>query len=420
MKSAISSVCCLFVFFSAGALALGQTQYKVLYSFGSNPNDGNLPNGGLVFDKSGNLYGTTQYGGSGSECQFCGTVFELSPSQDGSWTESVIYNFCTQSGCPDGEEPAAGLVFDSLGNLYGTTVEGGANQGGTVFELSPPAIPGTTWTETVLWSFGNGPDDGGLPYSQLIWDSSGNLYGTTSEGNGKALGGTVFKLSSNGDGTWSETVIHGFCPNGLQDCPDGFEPLAGVSSDNVGNLYGTTYAGGFDDKWGVLYKLSPGNGTWSEKTLYKFYGASGGQPMSTVTFDNAGDAYATASDGGRNSRAQCGAVFKFVPQPGGGTRLEFPFDDSGARGCLPTAGVLLDSRTGAVYGTAQVGNPYYAGVVYKIKGKTESIVYGFCQRPSCTDGAKPSGSLTAYAGNLFSTTSQGGDFNHGVVFEIGP
>jgi uncharacterized repeat protein (TIGR03803 family) len=413
MKLTISSVCCFVTIFLGSVVALSQSQYKVLYSFGSNSNDGSLPNGGLVFDKTGNLYGTTQYGGTGTKCQFCGTVFELSPSQDGSWTESVIYNFCTQPGCPDGEEPAAGLVFDSQGNLYGTTVEGGANQLGTVFKLSP-GPPGTTWTETILWSFGNGPNDGGLPYSQLIWDASGNLYGTTSGGNGNAAGGSVFQLSPNGDGGWSETILHGFCPNGLQNCSDGFDPMAGVSFDRSGNLYGTTYAGGFDNKWGVLYELSPESGVWREKILYKFTGTGGGQPMSTVAFDPGGNAYVTAYGGSANSAGECGGVFRFVPA---GKKSSYLFFPTGT-GCNPAAGVFLDDRAQIAYGTTVFGGDRTVGDIYRVSAKGGTILYNFCSEDSCTDGAYPTGSLTLHGSKLYSTTSQGGEFNHGVVFEI--
>jgi len=415
MKSVIT-VCCFFLFFAA--LALGQAQYKVLYSFGSNPNDGNLPNGGLAFDKSGNLYGTTLLGGSGSVCQ-CGTVFALSPSQTGSWVETVIYNFCSQPSCLDGAEPAAGLLLDASGNLYGTTTVGGTSQSGTVFELSPPAVPGNAWTETILWNFGNGPDDGTLPYSQLIWDGLGNLFGTTS-GAGVSAGGTAFELTPNQDGSWSETILHTFCTNGAPDCPGGSDPMAGVAFDKSGNLYGTTYAGGFDNKWGVLYKLSPGDGAWTEKTLYKFSGASGGQPMSAVTFDNAGDAYVTAYDGSANSQAGCGGVFKFVPdQGGGGKKFSYLFLPADT-GCDPAAGVLLDKQTDTAYGTTRLGGSLSGGNIYKVSGKRGVDLYDFCSEDGCKDGLYPAGSLTMHKGKLYSTTSQGGDFNHGVVFEIGP
>jgi uncharacterized repeat protein (TIGR03803 family) len=158
------------------ASASGQVQEKVLYSFCSTANctDGAAPSGNLLFDAARNLYGTTA--GGGSNCQKndsggCGTFFELSPSQGGTWTESVLYSFCAGDiqGCPDGQNPYAGLIFDNQGNLYGTTQNGGVHGLGTVFQLSPPSEPGALWSEAVLWSFG-AKDDGQYPLSSLIFD----------------------------------------------------------------------------------------------------------------------------------------------------------------------------------------------------------------------------------------------------------
>jgi len=241
--------------------SLCRAQYKVIYTFGTNPSDGNLPNGGLVFDKVGNIYGTTQLGGTSSFCnQGCGTVFELSPSPDGTWSESLIYSFCSQSNCADGLDPLAGLVIDSGGNLYGTTQRGGSSSCvcGTVFELSPPKLPGETWTYTVIWNFN--ATDGAFPAARLNWNSAGNLYGTTYEG-GDAGVGTVFELSPV-QGGWTEQVLYSFCVAGPPTCSDGYEPMAGVTFDSAGNLYGTTTFGGGTINTGVLFKLSPpqGNG----------------------------------------------------------------------------------------------------------------------------------------------------------------
>lgn len=147
------------------SLVFGQAQYKILWSFSGSPNDGAIPLSQLVSDHAGNLYGTTEFGGAGNNppCDGgCGTVFKLSPNGDGTWTNAVIYSFCSnfsQSQCLDGAFPKAGLVFDSAGNLFGTTYNGGAADCGfttgcgTVFELSPQANPGGTWTESVLYNF---------------------------------------------------------------------------------------------------------------------------------------------------------------------------------------------------------------------------------------------------------------------------
>jgi uncharacterized repeat protein (TIGR03803 family) len=421
MRALLLGTSCAAILFLASSVAAGQAQYNVIYSFGTNPGDGSIPNGGLLFDQSGNIYGTTQTGGSGTKCQFCGTVFELSPSQGGGWTETVIHNFCSQTDCADGEEPAAGLIPDKLGNLYGTTVQGGVNQAGTVFELSPP-IEGGSWTETILWNFDTGIDDGVLPYSRLNWDAAGNLYGTTSAG-GVSGGGAVFELSPNGDGSWAETVLYMFCPNDqrLRNCPDGVGPLAGVSFDKSGNLYSTTFAGGNSDRWGVLYELSPmPGGNWTETTLYKFVGKGGGKPLSAVNFDEAGNAYVTASSGAPDSPGGCGGVFKFIPNVGGGgKKLSYLFFPAGT-GCNPDAGVLLDDQTHTVYGTTHFGGNRGGGNVYGITGNKGTVLYSFCSESNCVDGVYPSGSLTANANKLYSTTTQGGGFNQGVVFEIEP
>src|ERR1019366_8743737 len=157
---------------------------KVLHSF-SGGADGTYPYGGLIFDAAGNLYGTTTSGGTSNT----GTGFELTPAAGGTWTEKVLHNF--NNGGTDGTRPYARLTFDAAGNLYGTTYGGGAyNSYGTVFELTPAA--GGTWTETVLWSFGNSTD-GSYPWAGLIFDGAGNLYGTTSGGGTYGHGGTMFE-----------------------------------------------------------------------------------------------------------------------------------------------------------------------------------------------------------------------------------
>ncbi|MGH7869410.1 MAG: choice-of-anchor tandem repeat GloVer-containing protein, partial [Candidatus Dormibacteraceae bacterium] len=301
---------------------VAQAPEKVLYSFGASANDGASPNGGLVFDKAGNLYGTTESGGLTGCSGHCGTVFELSPANKGTWTETVLYQFCSQPNCSDGGEPRAGLLIDDLGNLYGTAAQGGIGCGvvgcGTVFELSPPALPGDSWQYTVLWSFGNVANDGIGPYGRLNRDSKGNLYGTTAGsccvGGGD---GIVFELSPGLGGTWDETVLYAFCLSGYP-CPDGYTPRAGVSFDAIGNLYGTTYGGANDGKWGTVYRLTPqGDGTWAETNLHRFTGQGGGMPLSTVNFDQSGNLYGTVSTGQPGGPAQCGGVWRLTPQGNG-------------------------------------------------------------------------------------------------------
>ena len=274
---------------------------KVLYHF-SGYGDGQYPHASLVFDAAGNLYGETDNGGIYCDLhQGCGTVFELSRNGDGTWTEKVLHSFGNGT---DGEGPLGGLILDASGNLYGTTYGGGTyNPGGTVFELSPNGDG--SWTETVLHSFGLFPD-GAEPWGGLTFDKAGNLYGTTSTGGAYPNGGTVFELTPNGDGTWTETVLHSF-----GNVPDGLEPLYGsLIFDAVGNLYGTTTQGGIDG-YGTVFELSPdGSGGWTETVLYNFGAPPDATYPASVILDAAGDLYGTSLYGGDNSK---GTVFELTP-----------------------------------------------------------------------------------------------------------
>jgi len=393
--------------------------------------DGEAPIGNLVRDRSGNLYGTTEFGGN-SVCGGCGTVFELSPSAGGMWTETILYRFCSEvinEMCVDGRSPIAGLVMDSQGNLYGTTNLGGTvmdcPQGGgcgTVFELSPPSVPGGSWSESVLYSFcssfsNNSCMDGAEPAGQLTLDSTGNLYGTTTTGGSAVGGGAVFELSPT-QGGWTETLLHSFCANGQDGaCPDGDRPVAGVTFDDDGNLYGTTKFGGSDRKYalGTVYKLSPGSGGWTETVIFVFYepGSKGGVPAGTVSFDAAGNLYSTTSMAGVGNS---GSVFRLSSK---GKSATFVFN--GTDGSQPLAGVLVDAQHGAVYGTTSGGN-WNEGNVFKIGATgTETVLYSFCQEVNCTDGAAPEGTLLAnHLGNLYGTTGGGGTGGFGLIFEITP
>jgi uncharacterized repeat protein (TIGR03803 family) len=266
----------------------------VLHRF-TGGSDGAYPfSGDLVFDKAGNLYGTASAGGLG--CQYaCGTVFELSPSM-GSWTETTIYSF---TGGNDGEYPAGGVIFDKAGNLYGTTQEGGSTGGGTVFELTPS---GSGWTETTLSTFGS---DGYHPQGGLIFDSSGNLYGTTVFG-GPGGGGVVYELTPS-NGSWVATVLYGLT---------GYEgPMDSLAMDAGGNLYGTSSLTGFYGK-GQVFKLAPSNGGWVFSDLHSFTGGGDGEfPIGNVVLDAGGNIYGTTFLGGLESDCTggCGVVFKITP-----------------------------------------------------------------------------------------------------------
>jgi uncharacterized repeat protein (TIGR03803 family) len=210
----------------------GDWTESVLYSFAAGQ-DGNQPTDGVVMDSAGNLFGTTPYGGI-NNCQGgCGTVFELTPSGSG-WSEQIIYRF---QGVPDAQRPYAGLIIDSAGNLYGASYEGGENGGGTVFELSPAA---GSWNYTVLYNL-TGSDNG--PFARLTMDSSGNLYDTTISPS------TIFELSPSGGG-WTYTDLHDFSGN------DGSYPRGSLTLDGEGNLYGTTSVDGADGQ-GTAWELTP-------------------------------------------------------------------------------------------------------------------------------------------------------------------
>jgi uncharacterized repeat protein (TIGR03803 family) len=195
------------------------------------------PSAELIMDAAANLYGTTYHGGTSGG----GVVFKLAP--DG--TETVLYSFCSQFNCADGDHPSAGLIMDGAGNLYGTTYYGGTSGGGVVFKLAPDG------TETVLYSFCSQSNcaDGSDPEAGLIMDGAGNLYGTTSDGGG-TFGGVVFKLAPDG----TETVLYSFCSQ--SGCADGSYPEAGLIMDGAGNLYGTTLGGGTSGT-GVVFMVTP-------------------------------------------------------------------------------------------------------------------------------------------------------------------
>lgn len=320
------------VVFELSPTATGPWTETVLYSF-LGGNDGSFPEGVLVFDKAGNLYGTTFGGGTGY-CGFgasCGTIFELSKSSSDIWSETVIYNFASLS---DGANARAGMIFDSHGNLYGTTANGG-NTGntycgypyygcGTVFELMAAA---GTWNKTTLYIF-NDSTDGAYPDASLIFDSMGNLYGTAAGGgdiNGcEYVGcGVVFKLTPNSSGAWNEVVLHAFKNNGSNVGAGGGVPVGSLIFDSAHNLYGTAAQGGtlkggaLGD--GVIFKLSPTTTkAWQETVLHTFSGSDGAIPSSGLLFDSAGDLLGTTNGGGilngsHCSGISCGVVFEIKP-----------------------------------------------------------------------------------------------------------
>ena len=323
--------------------------------------DGGVPLGTLIFDQAGNLYGTTRQGGAHQS----GTVFKLAPGTSGSWTETVLYSFCSLSNCSDGAVPFSSLIFDQAGNLYGTTVEGGSSSAcnggcGTAFELTPNS--GGTWNESVLYSFCSLKNchDGAFPFiGGLVFDLAGNLYGTTEFSGDESGGGVVFELSPNGDGSWKESVLHAFCS--LKNCHDGANPLDALIFDKAGNLYGTAEGGGAGS--GVVFELSPiGDGRWKEKVLHSFVGRNGAVPIAGLIFDPAGNLYGTTFEGGVPGG---GVVFKLTPHATGAWGETVLHDFSDKAGAIPYSGLVFDTA-GNLYGTTYGDSNSTFGSVYEI------------------------------------------------------
>jgi uncharacterized repeat protein (TIGR03803 family) len=385
-----------------GAWAAGK--YKVLYKF-TGGSDGSQPGAGLIFDASGNLYGTTTAGGASGN----GTVFKLTKNADGSWTESLLYSF---AGGTDGATPEAEVTFDTNGNLYGTTYYGGAFSAGAVFQLAPNSDG--TWTETLLYSFTAG-SDGANPYAGLIFDSNGNLYGTTYLGGVSGVG-VVYKLAPNSDGTWTESVLHTFTGG------DGSYPDVGnLTFDTDGNLYGVADYGGGSGV-GVVYKLTPNsNGTWTESVLHTFTGGTDGRsPDGTLIFDSAGRLYGNAGGGS----AGYGNVFKLIlGAKGKWTEHVLYMFQGNQDGAYPVGGVVLDT-TGNLYGTTNMGEDLNGaccfGQVFKLTahthGWTKHAPHRF-QGPPRDGGNSGSPVVFDAAGNLYGTAYDAFGGGYGVVFE---
>jgi uncharacterized repeat protein (TIGR03803 family) len=385
---------------------------KVLYAF--NVTDGSFPDDGVVFDASGNLYGTAFYGG-GPACKGhgCGLVFKLTPAGNGEWTESVIYTFTGES---DGAHPYSRLISDAAGNLYGTTYGadyGGTGQG-TAYRLSPN--PDGSWSFSLLHTFGNGKD-GIQPTGSLAFDANGNLFGVTFVG-GAANLGTVFELSPGADGTWHETVVHSFAGGA-----DGQYPSDGVVS-NSGNIFGTTGQGGGTGcqgpGCGVIFELSPnGNGGQTLSFPRRFTGELDGNNPRGLSFDAAGNLYGSTDGGNRTTDCPngCGVVYRMTEKSNGVwtfTHLHY-FD--GGNGLSPEAVVIGSS--GEIYGDTQNGGEGM-GLIYElnpVSNYPETVLYEFFGN---ADGGQPTSRLTLdSAGNIYGTGTYGGATG-GVVFAVTP
>ena len=422
---------------SGDILARAQT-LTTIWSFTGSNGDGQYPfsQGHLPFDNNGALYGTTAGGGgSGNN----GTVFQLVPPsvQGGAWTENVLYRF---AGGADGRQPGMGVVFDQIGNLYGTTQFGGNAQVcgggcGTIFELSAPAQPGGQWAHTVLYTF-QGSFDGQYP-GEVVFGPNGVLYGTTNSGGTPGVlchsnqrikygCGTVFEFAppAQKGGSWTKTVLYTF--PGFKG--DGTGPGSEITFDSQGNLYGVSASG--TGGYGTVFQLAPpaqSGGAWKETVLHDFTGGSdGGYPGGTVTLGPNGVLYGVASYSGVANAS--GLVFQLTPpaQSGGAWTETVLHNFPGFKGDATTpATTLAIDQNGNLYGTSVFGgsNACYlgCGTIFKLAPPaggawTETVLHDLGN-----SGQNPNSSLVVFHnGLLYGTTTYLGALDVGSVFTLVP
>jgi uncharacterized repeat protein (TIGR03803 family) len=360
-------------------------------------------------------------------------VLGVSPAR--AQSENVIHRFTRTT--TDGGIPGAALIADKKGNLYGTTVRGGAYDQGTVFQLVPPTVAGARWTQTILYNFA-GFTDGGDP-ENLIFDAAGNLYGNAFYGGDPDYGtGVVFKLSppATSGGTWTESVLHAFNSSGGMD---GSNPSGNLIFDAEGNLYGVTAGGGAGSIYcgepgcGVVFELKPpsvSGGSWTEAVIYEFFtsGTIDGFSPNGVLLGPGGVVFGTTSYGGTQG---LGTFFKLTPPLSSGSawleRVLYNFGGTGADGRFPSA--LTAGKKGILYGTTGLGGSAGNGTVFELTPPTsggiwtESVLYNFS---GGSDGAGPAASVELdSAGNLYGTTTRGGSSpcagaGCGTVYELIP
>jgi uncharacterized repeat protein (TIGR03803 family) len=329
----------------------------------------------------------------------------------------VAYSF---AGGADGEYPSTDLVVDASGNLYGTSVQGGANGSGTVFRLSPSA---SGWTHTVVYNF-TGQADGGQPYGGVVLDAQGNnLYGTAVVG-GTHRGspcidsgcGVAFKLTQSG-GSWHQSVIHTFTGGS-----DGYGPGNGLTLAKDGSLFGMTPTGGTHGL-GIIYQLNPGaSGTWKLKVIHAFSGGDDGATGSAgrLLLDGAGGLFGVSTVGGAHG---AGAAFHVTQDPSGRWKLTPIYEFNGVPDAgFPYGGLIFDG-SGNMYGTSYYDGANNLGSVYELSptptgGWTERVLHSFT---GGGDGNYSISTLASVAGNLYGTTSEGGaGCSCGVIFKLTP
>jgi uncharacterized repeat protein (TIGR03803 family) len=390
--------CAVLVLCATTAIALRAQTLTTLYSFCSQTGcpDGDGPHAGLVQATNGDLYGTTLSGGANCVPDGCGTVFKITPGG----TLTMAYSFCSDyPSCTDGAYPEAGLVQAANGDLYGTTYSGGANGYGAVFKITPGG------TLTTLYSFCSQTNctDGFGPQAGLVQAANGDLFGTTSNGYG-----TVFKITPGG----TLTTLYSFCSQ--TNCTDGAEPYGGLVQAANGNFYGTTYGGGanadcFGQGCGTVFRITPSGAL---TMLYSFCAQSGctdgERPEAPLVQAANGNFYGTTF-GGANKR---GTVFKITP--GGTLTTLYRFPD----GAYPYA-ALVQAADGDFYGTTSGGGAD-GGTIFKITPSGSlTTLYSFCSQSGCTDGAYPYAGLAQDTnGDFYGTTYLGGANYDGTVFRL--
>ena len=385
--------------------------------------DGRIPHG-LLRDSSGNLFGTTHYGGKYKK----GVVFKLVTNADGTkYTDHIIHNFCAKANCADGSQPWGDLVMDVDGNLYGTTAFGGASSSGVIWQLSPT---GSGWKYTIWHSFchRNCPD-GSVPTAGLsyrgqstgaLWDKKSPLFGTTTQG---GLG------PNNGNGVLYEL---GTDPVLIYIVVRKFKSSAGpqpVTVDTAGNLFGTTDFGGQYGA-GLLYKFAPqGDGTWKETVLHEFCAdecEEGTGPVGKLLVDGADNIFGVTEFGGNNcgGDATCGVVFEKPADSSYSVIYTFCSLADCTDGASPFAGLIRDA-SGNLFGTTAFGGDSVSqkGIVFELtQTGVETVLYRFCPGArSCVDGANPYNPVILDSqNNLFGNTAYGGEHDDGTVFELKP
>ncbi len=370
-------------------------------------NNGTNPNPRLVADAAGNLYGTTFYGGYGGAFG-PGTVFKLTHHSYG-WALTTLYEF---HGHADGLQPWGGVVFGPDGALYGETYQGGTYGYGVVYKLQPRASACRTapcfWQETVLYNF-TGGNDGGDPQGDLAFDSAGNLYGTTLNGGPGQNYGVVYRLTPS-HGMWSESTVHAF------NSADGSHPIDGVVLDAAGNLYGLTDAGGAHSLGGV-YELSYGVSGWTETVLHDFAGGSDGTDPAGLTIDGAGNVYGETGGGGANNY---GTVYQLQAVNGGFNYSIIYNYNSQSGNPVPVTSLTADSA-GNLYGCNVSAGPNVFGVAFKLTPAQGSwnftLLYNFSEDQGYQMNAKP---LLDSQGNIYGVASSAGGDYDGSAWEITP